>query len=246
MKKKLLRERVKREIEAEADALEEKVKGKEEIGPSSDLYARILKDARESSSKSRKLIRIFKKPLLAVTAVVVLGTAASICTSGAKLFVPRVEKRGDGERVNVSINNDDADYVELTEDEAYEEIEERLGILALRLQYKPEEMELGKIYIDEKMGEALLEFYCEDYVLTIYENKQNDTSYFNMQSDGIIKKFDHFYLEKELEILEIDGNDGKVFYQTQIEYRNAYYYLSSDMNLEEFENVLQGIIFKNV
>lgn len=50
MKKKLLRERVKREIEAEADALEEKVKGKEEIGPSSDLYARILKDARDRKS----------------------------------------------------------------------------------------------------------------------------------------------------------------------------------------------------
>ena len=161
MKKKLLRERVKREIEAEADALEEKVKGKEEIGPSSDLYARILKDARESSSKSRKLIRIFKKPLLAVTAVVVLGTAASICTSGAKLFVPRVEKRGDGERVNVSINNDDADYVELTEDEAYEEIEERLGILALRLRYKPKGMELKTVCISEDMGEALLEFYQE-------------------------------------------------------------------------------------
>ncbi len=223
MKKKLLRERVKREIEAEADALEEKVKGKEEIGPSSDLYARILKDARESSSKSRKLIRIFKKPLLAVTAVVVLGTAASICTSGAKLFVPWVEKRGDGERVNVSINNDDADYVELTEDEAYEEIEEKLGILALRLQYKPQNMVLETVYINEDMGEALLEFYCEEHVLTIYENKQNDTASTNNQADGkIVDSIEQFYLGENIEITEIDKNNGEFFYQTQIEYGNAF------------------------
>ncbi len=247
MKKKLLRERVKREIEAEADALEEKVKGKEEIGPSSDLYARILKDARESSSKSRKLIRIFKKPLLAVTAVVVLGTAASICTSGAKLFVPRVEKRGDGERVNISINNDDADYVELTEDEIYEKIEENLGILALRLQYRPKGMELEKVHISGEMGEALLEFYYGELVLTVYQNKQNDSSNFRMNSDGIlVKKIEQFYLGKELEILEVNKENGEVFYQTQIEYGNAYYYLSSDMEVEEFENVLQGIMIKNV
>lgn len=247
MKKKLLRERVKREIEAEADALEEKVKGKEDIGPSSDLYARILKDARESSSKSRKLIRIFKKPLLAVTAVVVLGTAASICTSGAKLFVPWVEKRGDGERVNVSINNDDADYVELTEDEAYEEIEEKLGILALRLQYKPQNMVLETVYINEDMGEALLEFYCEEHVLTIYENKQNDTASTNNQADGkIVDSIEQFYLGENIEITEIDKNNGEFFYQTQIEYGNAFYYLTTDLELKEFKNILQGLIFKNV
>lgn len=246
MKKKLLRERVKREIEAEADALEEKVKGKEEIGPSSDLYARILKDARESSSKSRKLIRIFKKPLLAVTAVVVLGTAASICTSGAKLFVPWVESRRDGERVNVSVNNDE-EYIEITEDEAYNEIEEKLGILALRLQYKPEKMELEKIYIDEKMGEALLEFYYEEHVLTIYENKRNDTASTNNQADGkIVDSIEQFYLGENIEITEIDKNNGEFFYQTQIEYGNAFYYLTTDLELKEFKNILQGLIFKNV
>lgn len=246
MKKKLLRERVKREIEAEADALEEKVKGKEEIGPSSDLYARILKDARESSSKSRKLIRIFKKPLLAVTAVVVLGTAASICTSGAKLFVPWVEKRGDGERVNVSINNDE-EYVEVTEDEAYEEIEEKLGILALRLQYKPKGMELEKIYIDSDTGEALLEFYYDDCILTLYENKQYGSSSTHIQSDGkVIGEVEHFYLGEKLNIVELDKNNGDIFYRVQLEYGNAYYYLLSDMELKEFESVIQGIIFKNV
>lgn len=247
MKKKLLRERVKREIEAEADALEEKVKGKEEIGPSSDLYARILKDARESSSKSRKLIRIFKKTLLAVTAVVVLGTAASICTSGAKLFVPWVEKRGDGERVNVSINNDDADYVELTEDEAYEEIEERLGILALRLRYKPKGMELKTVCISEDMGEALLEFYQDEYILTVYENKQNDGASINVQSDGqVVDQIEQFYLGDEVEIIEIQDTDNRIRYQTQIEYGNAYYYLTTNMELKEFENIIQGLIFKNV
>ena len=137
--------------------------------------------------------------------------------------------------------------MELTEDEAYEEIEERLGILALRLQYKPEEMELEKIYIDEKMGEALLEFYCEENVLTIYENKQNDGASINVQSDGrVVDQIEQFYLGDELEIIEIQDTDNRNRYQTQIEYGNAYYYLTTNMELKEFENIIQGLIFKNV
>ena len=110
-----------------------------------------------------------------------------------------------------------------------------------------EEMELEKIYIDEKMGEALLEFYCEENVLTIYENKQNDGASINVQSDGrVVDQIEQFYLGDELEIIEIQDTDNRNRYQTQIEYGNAYYYLTTNMELKEFENIIQGLIFKNV
>ncbi len=249
MKKKLLRERMRREIEAEAAALEEKVEGREElssISPAEDSYAKLLEKARALSPKEHKIIRIFKKPLLAVAVIVVLGVGASVGVSGAKLFVPRVEHRGDGERVNVSVNNDE-DYIEVTEEEAYEEIEERLGILALRLQYKPKGMELETVCISEDMGEALLEFYYDENILTIYENKQIEEASTNVQSDGkVIDQIEHFYLDKILEITEIDKQGGEMFYQTQIEYGNAYYYLSTNMEVREFENILQGLFFESM
>ncbi len=74
--------------------------------------------------------------------------------------------------------------MDVTEEEAYHEIEESLGIQALRLGYKPEGMELETIHIGEDMGEALMEFYYGDKILTIYENKQYDLSGTNVQIDG--------------------------------------------------------------
>lgn len=53
----------------------------------------------------------------------------------------------------------------MTEDEAYEEIEERLGIQALRIAEKPQDMVLEKVYIDDVMGEAQMEFSYENHVL---------------------------------------------------------------------------------
>ena len=246
MKKKQLRERIKREIEAEAAAWEEKAGGSEELSPDDDLYARILEKAQASQEKAGKRVLFHKRPLLAVAVIVILGVAAGIGASGAKLFVPQVENRGDGDRVNFAVNNDE-EYIEVTEDEAYEEIEEKLGILALRLQYKPQGMELETVHISGDMGEALMEFYYGDYILTVYENKQNEGASTSVQFDGkLVDKIEHFYLGQELEVMEIDKNTEGIFYQTQIEYGNAYYCLITDMELEEFKNIIQGLIFRSV
>ena len=136
--------------------------------------------------------------------------------------------------------------MELTEEEAYERIEEEIGILALRLGSKPRDMRLKDVFIDAETGEALMEFQYDDHILTIYANKQIKEASFNAQLDGkLIETIETFYLEKSVEVVEIDNNDGVIFYRTQIEHANAYYLLSSDMKLEQFESILYDIIFKN-
>ena len=136
---------------------------------------------------------------------------------------------------------------DITEKEAYEEIEEKLGILALRLDYKPKGMELEKVFIDEKMGEASMEFYYGEHVLTVYENKPNKNGSFNTKPDGeIVDTVGLFYLGQSIEIAEIDKGDGDKFYRSQLEFGNAYYYIRSDMELEEFRNILNGIVFNTL
>jgi len=108
-------------------------------------------------------------------------------------------------------------------------------------------MELGKVFIDQEMGEASMEFYYGDNVLTIYENKQYEDASTGFQSDGEVKDtVELFYLGQNVEIKEIDRGDGHLFYRIQLEYGNAYYYVIGDMELEEFENILMGIIFKTM
>ena len=171
---------------------------------------------------------------------------AGVGASGAKLYVMKVaEQQSDGS-YDITTDKDENFYVELTEEEAYERIEEEIGILALRLGSKPRDMRLKDVFIDAETGEALMEFQYDDHILTIYANKQIKEASFNAQLDGkLIETIETFYLEKSVEVVEIDNNDGVIFYRTQIEHANAYYLLSSDMKLEQFESILYDIIFKN-
>ena len=202
----------------------------------------------EHPVSGRKPFCMQKRVLLAVAAAAVLVVATGVGATGAKLFVPKVENSGEDGEFNTTINSGDvASYEEVTEDEAYEEIEERLGIQALRIAEKPQDMVLEKVYIDDVMGEAQMEFSYENHVLVIYENKQNDNATFGKEIDGeIVDTLQMFYLNKELEIIQVDKGDGTCFYDAQLEQGNAYYYISSDIELTEFEKILNGIYFESV
>ena len=244
-----LEEKLRQEIENEAIQLERRVNTKKELASlkmPENSYERLMSEIhKKEKSKSKKSVR-FKKALTTAATAAIFISMAGVGASGAKLYVMKVaEQQSDGS-YDITTDEDENFYVELTEEEAYERIEEEIGILALRLGSKPNGMELMDVFIDAEMGEALMEFQYDDYILTIYENKQIKDASFNAQLDGkLIETIDTFYLEKSIEIIEVDNNDGVIFYRTQIEYMNAYYLLSSDMKLEQFESVLNGIIFKS-
>ncbi|MCI8598664.1 MAG: DUF4367 domain-containing protein [Lachnospiraceae bacterium] len=245
MNREQLKEKVRIEIEAEARSLEKKVMEDDELSSiemPEDSYLDLKIRIKALKKTEKKKFRFYLRPRIAVAMITALVIITSAGVSGAKLFVPRVENREKDGGLDVFIDNDD--YIE---EEAYEEIEDKLGILALRLGYKPEGMELEKSYIDTNTGEAMMEFYYQDSILTIYENKQNSRSYFVTQPDGkIVDTIELFYTGQELEILEIDKIQDKLLYRVQLQENNAYYYLSSDVELEEFKNILQGIFFKSV
>ncbi len=246
------KERVKQEIEEEAAALEKRVMENRELSDikmPEDSYQDLLRrlSEREAEKKPRRNRRRVLSAA-AMVAVLVIAGSVGIGVSGAKLFVPRIGNRGnESEELDVTVNNDQVYYGDLTEEEAYEEIEEKLGIQALRLGYKPKGMSLEKVYIDTDSYEAQMEFYCESQILTVYENRKYESASINGLVDGtIVDTIELFYLNQKIEISEIDKNEGNLFYQTHFKQGNAYYYLSTDLELEEFEEILYGIIFENV
>ncbi len=244
-----LEEKLRQEIENEAIQLERRVNTKKELASlkmPKNSYERLMSEIhKKEKSKSRKSVR-FKKALTTAATAAIFISMAGVGASGAKLYVMKVaEQQSDGS-YDITTDEDENFYVELTEEEAYERIEEEIGILALRLGNKPNQMELEKVYVDTELGEAVMEFRYNDYILSVYENKQNSNVSFNTKLDGTeIDNIEIFHLGKIIEIMEIDNNDGMIFYRAQIEYGNAYYVISSDMGLEEFENIVYGIIFKN-
>lgn len=249
MEKEDLKERLTQEIETEALILERRVNTKKELASlemPEDSYEQLMKRIRKKEEAKARKRQLSRKALATVAMVMVLVTIVGVGVNGARLYVMRVEKINEDGAFDIITNASDNFYVDLTEEEAYERIEENIGILALRLDNKPSGMELGNVAISVEMGEALMEFYYNDHILTIYENKQNKDAFFNAQLDGKeIDTIEIFHLGQMIEIMEVNNNDGAIFYRTQIEYANAYYLLSSNMSLEQFESILYGIIFKN-
>lgn len=262
MKKKDLKETLKQEIESEASALERRVntkKGLASLEMPEDSYEDLMKriqekkeSEQESVDKPKRKVKIIpfgtrRKALATVAMVAVLVVGTGLGVNGARLYVLNARNRMQDSRGDISVDTEDIAYFELTEEEAYEKIEEELGILALRLADKPKEIKLEKVYIDADSNEAMMEFYYGTHILTIYENKQKSDGTFNAQMDGVVvDSVEIFHLGETLEIKELDKGDGELFYSTQLEYGNAFYYLSSDMELKEVESLIQGIIFKNI
>lgn len=249
MEKEDLDERAKQEIESEALLLERRVNTKKELASlkmSEDSYEKLMNTIWEKEKLKRKKRSLHRKTLATAATVALLITVAGLGVNGARLYVMRVEKQHVKGAYDIITGSEDNFYVELTEEEAYQRIEEEIGIFALRLENKPNGMELKEVFIDAEMGEALMEFGYEDHIFTIYENKQMKDASFNAQLDGeVIDTIETFYLGKSIEVMEIYNNDGSIYYRSQIEYGNAYYLLSSDVNLEQFESILHGIIFKS-
>ena len=202
----------------------------------------------EHPASGRKSFHMQKRVLLAVAAAAVLVVATGVGATGAKLFVPKVENSGeDGEFNTTIINGEMEEDRDVTEEEAYEEIEDKIGIQALRLNDKPQGMTLEKVYIDKNSREAQMEFTFNEKILTVYENKQSSDAVFRTEIDGeVIETIEAFHLDQAIDIMEVDRGDGEKFYTAQFKHGNAYYYLNGNIELEIFEKILNGIIIESV
>ena len=261
MKKEDLKEKLKQEIESEASALERRVntkKGLASLEMPEDSYEDLMERIRakkeseqESVDKPKRKVKIIpfgtrRKALATVAMVAVLVVGTGLGVNGARLYMLNIKNEKQSGKIDITMDTEDIVYFELTEEEAYEKIEEEIGILALRIMDVPKGMELERVYIDAESGEAVMEFHYDNHILTIYENKQNRNVSFNAQQDGeLIDTIEIFHLGKRVEIAEINKGNDEIFYAAQLEYGNAFYYLSSDMKLEELENILYGIVFEN-
>ena len=233
------------ELKKEGKKLEEQALSEPEtVKMPEDSYADLMRRV-GADEPGKKPFHIRKRTLLAVALAAVLVAAVGVGASGAKLFVPKVEERPENGEYNVAITSgDENDYIEVSEDEAYEEIEDRLGILALRLNSKPKGMELEKVYIDETMGEAQMEFIYNGNVVRVYENKQNDESAFEKKVDGeVIETIETFHNGIQVDIVKMEEDN---IYTTQFEHANAYYYVTGNLTQEEFEEIIYGIFFEAV
>lgn len=263
MREDKFRRWIKKEIETEAAALEKHAGENEELSSlqmPEDSFADLMQriEAREKdgadAGKGRagaagaKVFHLRRRMLIAVALIAVLLVGTGIGVAGERLFEPEVVGEIEDGEYNVKILSGDKEtYLKVTEEEAYEEIEERLGILALRLGYKPQGMEMTQVIISEDMREVWMKFECGNTSLTIYENKQSNNASFDMQMDGkIIDTVEMFHSEEKILIQEASAENFSSLYLAELKQGNAYYYIVSDFDLKEFKEIVQGIFFMDM
>ena len=204
-------------MEYEADLIMREVESdpniKEAVAPE-DLHVNLLKQIREreeavekekaeQEKEEQELIRLGKKYkkklsrrkyIILIAAVVCALAVGSVSFGdGEKVFSEMKRKLSDREQTVVNSGDEDTGFAKdiATEEEAYEEINEKLGFYPVKIIFLPEGMEFIEVNVEEELQAARLCYMGkEDEKLTYHIITKNRTASSNADiEDELIQEY---------------------------------------------------------
>ena len=209
-----------------------------------------LEDIHREIRRRRRKTSLFGKTrrrmLIAVAAVMVLLLGMGIVGSTKKLYIPVIMQKERGDEVNTKVENSESTAIDIDEDEVCQEIQDKLGVLPVKFKYRPEGMALTDYILDESSGEAILEYTVKNGILHVFLYEKNNDSSINSQKDG--ETLDEVLVEScglTVPVQQVEGSPTESYYVTSFEYLNTYYSISSSIEEEEFQKIIENILIKN-
>lgn len=210
------------------------------------------KGKEEKKSKGEKSTRFRmprkKKFVIALAAVMVLVIGTSVTSVGSKSYLKVLWEKIHGGQAMEVINVDDMitkDSEDGNEVTAYREIREKLGILPVRLGYKPENMELRNYSIDTEQRRSILFYRYKDEVIryAMYEN-DSDSSLGQNEEDELLETFNITVSDQDIEVKEYNiRKNGKKRYIASFTYNSCQYQLKGVMDKENFIKIINYLQF---
>lgn len=190
--------------------------------------------------------RIRLRAALAAALVAILALGVGMVGSGKKVYLPVVSQREDGDESTTKVNNSEEGIARsYSEEEVCQEIEDQLGVFAIRLGYRPKGMILQEYWI-KKDQDAILRYAYGDDQIHIYISKDYNESSIIFKMDGELKETVQMEaMSMDVPIYEYEDSDGNMYYQVSFEYLNTFYSISGMLEQDEFEKILENIIIKN-
>lgn len=234
--KKLKKLSLKKEIEREAEALEKEVSGRKDldhITVSEDMEEALFQKIQDYEYEKRAKVVYRKKKrryaIIAVAAVFILVFGSVMTGVGSKSYWKVWWDRDEsGEKASyIDVENMDLQEIEDTNEVyIYKEISKQLGILPVRLIYKPDRMALKNYEINQDLKKATLLYKHEDEVIkyTMYMNDV-DSSFAQKEPDNLINEY-VLCLNNgmEIQVKEYEEKEEKVKrYEAEFEYAGAQY-----------------------
>lgn len=198
-------------------------------------------------TKTARHPRIRLRAALAAALVAILALGVGMVGSGKKVYLPVVSQREDGDESTTKVNNNERNLNSgYDEEEVFQEIEDKLGVLPIRFGYQPKGMNLEKFWITEEK-EAILKYTCESEMIHVYISKDYDESSINFKMDGVLRDtVQAEAMSMDIPIYEYNDDYENEYLQASFEYLNTYYSISGMLDEQEFKMVLENIIIKNV
>ena len=192
----------------------------------------------ERPPESERPHRISKTVWRVLIAAAIAGSlllATGIGVGGRRALEYKADIR-DGQGSNIAWNNESENLILHDEEEAYQEIEEKLGIPVLKLLYRPEGMAFKQAFIQD--GFAIVEFSYKEKVIHLIQTIGTDVSSNSIKSDR--EEYTSVYnswLDKNIAIEKGSVEDE---YSATYEQDKQYYYVEGVMEEEEFVKMIEN------
>lgn len=253
--KELKKLSLKEEIDKQAKKIEKEVcenKEIEDMKVSEDMETSLFSRIQEYEYDKRikKVHRRKKKRMIivALAAVLVLAMGSMITGVGSKPYWRVLWDRvmGDEEASVINIKDMDSQKTEdIDEINVYKEINNELGVSAVRLRQKPENMYLERYSIDEEQRYAILFYNYNNEIIryTIYLN-DSDSSFAQRELD---KRTDGYKIETDggniqVEEYAVQGYENKR-YIANFKYKDVNYQLIGIMEKDKFNQIIKNLGF---
>ena len=253
--KELKKLSLKEEIDKQAEKTEKEVrenKGIEDMKVSEDMETSLFSRIQEYEYDKRvkKVYRRKKKRMIIVAfaAVLVLALGSMITGVGSRSYWRVLWERvvGDEEASVINIEDMDSQKTEnIDEIDIYKEIKQKLGISAVRIREKPQNMYLERYNIDEEQRYAVLFYNYNDEIIkySMYLN-DSDSSFGQRETDKLIDQYEIQNNGISINVEEYSlGNNEENRYVAEFEYRDINYQFKGVMDRSEFNQIIKNLLF---
>lgn len=253
--KELKKLSLKKEIDKEAEKIEEEVRNNKEIEDmkvSDDMETSLFNRIQEYEYDKRiKTVYRRKKKrfvLVALAAVLVLVFGSMTTGVGSKPYWRVLWDRIVGDESQAYIDIEDMDSQEtddFDEINVYKKINQTFGISVVRLRERPQNMYLEKYEIDEEQRYAVLFYNYNDEVIkySIYLN-DSDSSFGQKEPDELTDQYeiDNNGVNIIINEYSIENKDRKR-YIAEFSYRDVNFQLKGVMEKAEFDKIIKNLDF---
>ena len=229
----------------------------DDFEPPEELFQKLVVEARDEGlleeentkeNQNTKVVKFFNhrisKKFLGMTAAAVISCfglfGVSMSTQGGRSYVLGDEKNTEIE------NSQDRLISDRTEEEARNEIEEKLQVEVPQFFYLPDKMDFDSYEIDEAAQSVYIKYENdESYMYFVIQANYVDKSGIYKNDEGNYQgKIEGELSKIEPELWEIpDEENFQSTYLAQWDYKNSYYRISGKITQDEITEIVKNIMY---